>query len=75
MNLLKLPFSLLFGWSIISLVIIVIGIGMAGGVSNAFSGPPDYDVLSILIWVFACGLVFLPFILILMKLMVRSNGS
>jgi hypothetical protein len=61
---------LLILWAMLSSVIIVVGIGFAGGVAGIVV-PEGEDAISIVFWAFTCVLIFAPFLLLLARLIGR----
>lgn len=60
---------ILLAWSVISIVIIFLGIGFVGGLSRAFSSPaPTGDFVSFVAWLIASAFVAAPFALLLARL-------
>jgi hypothetical protein len=67
----RLPLSLLMLWAAWSSVVIVIGVGFAGGVTGIVAPLEGGDAISIIAWAIAGVLIFAPFLLLLTRLIGR----
>jgi hypothetical protein len=66
----RVPMPLLILWAMLSSVIIVVGIGFAGGVAGIVV-PEGEDAISNVAWALAGVLIFAPFLLLLTRLIGR----
>ena len=67
MSVIKIPMAILVAWMIFSIAVVVIGVGMAGGITNASFTPPLDDALAFILWALSAIIVLFPFVVLFLK--------
>ncbi|MGK2911509.1 MAG: hypothetical protein ACSLE1_17155 [Sphingobium sp.] len=67
----RVPMPLLLLWSFFSGIVLVLGIGFAGGISNLFVGPEATGIVELAPWLIAWALVVTPFAMLLVRFVRR----
>lgn len=72
MNVIKIPMAILVAWMVFSIAVVVIGVGMAGGITNASFTPPLDDAFAFILWILSAAIVLFPFVVLLLKAIYRA---